>query len=98
MLGIRKLSPSQVDQAVDQLTGWKIEDGRLKRSFKFDDFTEAFGFMTAVALAAEKADHHPDWSNSYNRVQIALYTHSDKAITQKDLDLAKRINQILGDE
>jgi 4a-hydroxytetrahydrobiopterin dehydratase len=97
MLGTRKLSASQIEQAVEQIKGWKIEDGRLIRTFKFNDFVEAFGFMTAVALMAEKADHHPDWSNTYNRVNISLYTHSEKAITQKDLDLARRINQIMGE-
>jgi 4a-hydroxytetrahydrobiopterin dehydratase len=73
---------------------WVMKDGRLCRSLKFASFTEAFAFMTAVALHAEKADHHPEWSNVYNRVDIALFTHDAGGLTAKDLQLATAIDQV----
>jgi 4a-hydroxytetrahydrobiopterin dehydratase len=73
---------------------WKETDGRLSRSFKFENFMQAFAFMTEVAFAAEKMDHHPDWSNSYNTVDIHLRTHSENAITSKDHTLAETIDKI----
>jgi len=75
---------------------WKEENNYLKRSFKFKDFTEAFAFMTKVALIAEKRDHHPRWSNVYNEVEIMLNTH-DKGdvVTEKDHKLASEIDKLL---
>ncbi len=83
-------------KALTQLAGWTYDEGRsaLSRSFRFADFNEAFAFMTRVALAAEKADHHPDWSNSWNRVEIRLTTHNEGGVTTKDVDLARRIEEI----
>ncbi len=78
----------------DQLPGWTLSEASISRDLLFRSFTEAFSFMTAVALAAEKMDHHPDWANSYNRVHIVLTTHSAGGITQNDLDLAVKINQV----
>lgn len=75
---------------------WKEENNRLKKTFKFKDFTEAFGFMTKVALIAEKADHHPLWTNVYNTVSFELSTHdAGDIVTDKDRDLAKAIDQLL---
>lgn len=75
---------------------WKEENNKLVRSFEFKDFVEAFGFMSKVALIAEKMDHHPNWSNVYNRVDIALTTHdAGNVITYKDRKLAKAIDQLL---
>lgn len=74
--------------------GWSIEDDGLVREFRFKDFREAFQFLTGVAFEAEKANHHPDWSNSYNRVRIALLTHSEGRLTAKDAALAGRINAV----
>ncbi|MEO5584639.1 MAG: 4a-hydroxytetrahydrobiopterin dehydratase [Flavobacteriales bacterium] len=76
---------------------WKEENDKLQRSFQFKDFSEAFAFMTRVALAAEKMDHHPEWSNVYNKVEIKLSTHDagDK-VTDKDRKLAKMIDGIVG--
>ncbi|MGH9118162.1 MAG: 4a-hydroxytetrahydrobiopterin dehydratase [Acidimicrobiales bacterium] len=74
--------------------GWSIVDGRLHREFEFADFSEAFGFVTRVALAAEKLDHHPDWSNSWNRVVIDVVSHAAGGITDRCLTLANRINQL----
>ncbi|MTI33442.1 4a-hydroxytetrahydrobiopterin dehydratase [Xanthovirga aplysinae] len=74
---------------------WIEEDNKLKQSFKFKDFVEAFGFMSKVALIAEKMDHHPNWSNVYNRVEIELTTHSaGNTVTQRDRELAEAIEQL----
>lgn len=81
--------------AIKALDGWRLNDeGALEKSFRFEDFSRAFAFMTRVALLAEKAGHHPDWSNSYNRVQIALKTHDKGEVTQKDIDLATAIDAL----
>ena len=74
------------------LKDWTFEGNAIKRDLKFKTFVEAFSFMTSIALTVEKMDHHPDWSNSYNKVSIVLSTHTAKGITQKDLDLADMIN------
>ncbi len=79
-----------------ELSGWTIGEDRIERSFEFEDFGRAFGFMASVALAAEKLGHHPDWSNSYNRVDISLTTHDAGGITGKDAALARRISQLAG--
>lgn len=76
------------------LKDWTFEMNTLKRDFKFKTFVEAFSFMTAIALVAEKLNHHPDWSNSYNKVSISLTNHEAKGITQLDFDLAKTIDRI----
>jgi len=74
--------------------GWKREENRdaITRELAFPDFNRAFAFMTQVALAAEKADHHPEWSNVYNKVRVTLSTHDAGGVTQKDLDLARFID------
>lgn len=75
---------------------WKEEDNKLKKIFKFGNFQEAFGFMTRVAFLAESQQHHPNWSNVYNTVEIELTTHDDgNTITDKDQKLAKAIDKIL---
>jgi len=88
------LSDSELKTALGELPGWEVgSDGKaITRVFQFKTFSEAFGFMSRVALAAEKLDHHPDWSNSYNRVAVSLSTHSAKGVTELDIKLAKRIN------
>jgi len=74
---------------------WKEEDNQLKRTFEFSNFVEAFAFMTKVALLAEKADHHPSWSNVYNKVEIALSTHdAGDIVTDKDRALAEAIDAL----
>jgi len=74
---------------------WKEEDNKLKKEFQFKDFIEAFAFMTKVAFLAEKHDHHPNWSNVYNKVQIELCTHdAGNTITSKDRKLAEAIDHI----
>ena len=89
-----RLSETEREEALRGLSGWSW-DGQAKairRSFRFADFSEAFAFMTRVALAAEKADHHPDWSNSWNKVDVALSTHSEGGVTRRDIDLAQQMN------
>jgi 4a-hydroxytetrahydrobiopterin dehydratase len=79
------------------MNNWKEEGGALKRSFKFADFSEAFAFMTRVALIAEKMDHHPEWSNVYNKVEISLSTHSaGNTVTDKDRKMARAIDGLAG--
>jgi 4a-hydroxytetrahydrobiopterin dehydratase len=91
------LTESERGEALAELTGWSFDADRngIAKSFKFRDFGEAFAFMTRVALAAEKADHHPDWSNVWNRVDILLSTHSEGGVTAKDIALAKQIEASL---
>lgn len=75
---------------------WKEENNQLKRTFEFNNFIEAWGFMNKVALIAEKMDHHPNWSNVYNNVEIALCTHSaGDIVTEKDRNLAAEIDKLL---
>lgn len=84
-----------LDAGLATLEGWTLNDETaLEKHFKFKDFSCAFGFMAQVALLAEKANHHPDWSNSYNRVTITLKTHDEASVTQKDIDLAKAIDTL----
>lgn len=80
----------------DTPAGWEVADGKLHRRFEFANFSEAFGFMARVALAAEKADHHPDWSNSWNTVDVHLVSHDAGEITDRDRDLASKINDLAG--
>lgn len=78
-------------------TMWKEENNQLKRTFEFKDFVEAWGFMNRVALLAEKMNHHPNWSNVYNQVEIALTSHdAGNTVTDKDRKLAKKIDELLG--
>lgn len=94
----QQLSDAEREAAVDALVEWRYdaESKALVRAFGFRDFSAAFGFICRVALAAEKAGHHPDWSNSYNRVTIALSTHDAGGLTGKDVALAKAIDAIAG--
>jgi len=90
-----KLTGKARNDALGALEGWTEVAGRdaIQKSFKFADFNHAWGFMTRVAMAAEKADHHPEWSNVYNRVEIVLSTHDAGGVTEKDVALAKFIDQ-----
>lgn len=83
--------------AASQLNGWRAADGgqaAITRSFKFADFSTAFGFMSAIATQAEKADHHPEWFNVYNKVDVTLTTHDAGGVTEKDIDLAKKMDAL----
>jgi 4a-hydroxytetrahydrobiopterin dehydratase len=91
-----RLSQEERAAALEGLPEWRWDEGAqaIRRGFRFRDFAQAFSFMTAVALAAEKADHHPDWSNSWNRVDIGLTTHSEGGVTAKDVALAAAIDAL----
>lgn len=91
-----KLNDQQIATELAKLKGWTIESGKLHRVFEFKDFVQAFSFMTAVALAAEKMDHHPDWSNGWNKVTVDLVTHSAGGITANDVALAAKMQQLAG--
>ncbi len=88
------LSPEARREALAELTGWNQVEGRdaIEKSFKFKSFSEAWGFMSRVALAAEKLNHHPEWFNVYNRVDILLSTHDCGGLSELDVKLAKRID------
>ena len=92
-----KLSPAAIDGKLASLHGWTLREGKLYRRFVFANFVEAFGFMSRVALLAERMDHHPDWSNVYNRVEIYLTTHDAGGITEWDFELAGKITRLLAD-
>ena len=89
---IQKLTDDEIAQRLAKLPNWKVEAGKLHRELKFADFVTAFGFMTRVALLAEKADHHPEWFNVYNKVRIDLTTHDAGGISARDFDLAGKID------
>ncbi|MFZ1773131.1 MAG: 4a-hydroxytetrahydrobiopterin dehydratase [Rhizobiaceae bacterium] len=90
------LAPHEISAALAGLPGWSLaaDEKALMRNLVFADFAAAFSFMTAVALAAEKMDHHPDWSNAWNKVVISLTTHSAGGVTALDLELAAIINRL----
>lgn len=90
------LTPNEITEAMAGLPNWTVsDDGKaICRNYKFDDFVAAFAFMAAAALHAEKSDHHPEWSNVYNRVSVTLTTHDAKGITRLDIDLAKAMDAV----
>lgn len=90
----QKLSGPELNKAVTTLKGWQLRGGKLAKTYQFKDFVGAFGFMTQVALAAENLQHHPEWSNVYNRVTIELVTHDVGGISNLDIELARRIDRI----
>lgn len=92
---MEKLSSEDIDAGLAVLPGWERQDDGIARSFSFDGFVEAFGFMSSVALLAERVNHHPEWSNVYNRVHIRLTTHDAGGLTRRDLDLAGEIDGLL---
>ncbi|MEO5323206.1 4a-hydroxytetrahydrobiopterin dehydratase [Mesorhizobium sp. CC13] len=93
-----KLAPAEVKEGLASLDGWVLAgDGlSISRRFEFKNFSEAFAFMTRVALAAEKLDHHPDWSNVYKTVDVKLNTHDAGGLTELDFKLAKRMSAYFG--
>lgn len=92
-----KLDPEAREAALLKLNGWIYDPGSdaISHDFKFKTFSDAFSFMTRVALAAEKMDHHPEWSNAYNSVRITLTTHSAGGLTDKDMTLAEKIDRLM---
>ena len=94
---VSQLSETERAEALAELPEWtSAREGKaIARAFRFADFNEAFGFMTRVALLADKADHHPEWSNVYNRVEIELTTHDAGGLSQRDVEMAKAIDALL---
>lgn len=93
---MERLTQLQREELLPALTGWTLDHDRdgLRKSFVFADFSEAFGFMARVALLAEKADHHPEWSNVWNRVDILLTTHDAHGLSIRDIALAEEIERL----
>ena len=89
-----KLSDEQVKTEILGLSGWSIVNGKLHRDFVFDDFIEAFGFMSKAAIHMEKMNHHPEWFNVYNKISVDLVTHDAGGITQNDIILARTLNSL----
>ena len=92
----QKLSEAEVRARLSEIPGWELVEGKLHKTFRFASFVQAFGFMSSVALVAEAMNHHPDWTNVYNRVTIALNTHDVGGISALDFTLAKRIEGLAG--
>ena len=93
---MKKLTDKEIEVRLEkELKSWKMKSNQLSREIEFKDFIEAFGFMTQVALLAQQANHHPEWSNVYNKVKINLNTHDAGGITKKDFDLAIEIEDLL---
>ena len=92
----QKLAEAEVRARLSEIPGWELAEGKLEKTFRFASFVQAFGFMSSVALVAEAMNHHPDWTNVYNRVTIALNTHDVGGISALDFTLAKRIEELAG--
>jgi 4a-hydroxytetrahydrobiopterin dehydratase len=90
----RPLAREEIEAALASLPGWSLAGGKLHRSYRFADFKAAFAWMTAAALAAEQANHHPDWANSWRDVTVDLMTHDAAAVTRKDVDLARAFESL----
>jgi 4a-hydroxytetrahydrobiopterin dehydratase len=91
-----RLGDAELQDALLGLPGWTAEGGKLRRTYAFRDFVEAWGFMSAAALIVQQRDHHPEWSNVYNRVHVDLVTHDAKGITARDVELARAMETLAG--
>lgn len=91
---MKKYTETEIKELLQNLSGWELKKDAIHKEFVFADFVQAFAFMTKVAMIAEKMDHHPDWTNGYNKVSISLSTHSAKAITNHDIELATAIDKL----
>ncbi|MCB1854822.1 MAG: 4a-hydroxytetrahydrobiopterin dehydratase [Halieaceae bacterium] len=90
-----KLSAAEIEERLQSLPDWGLDQHKLFRHFVFENFVDAFGFMAQVALLAETLNHHPEWSNVYNRVEIYLTSHDVDGISERDFTLARRIDSLL---
>ena len=90
-----KLASETIEKELTNLSGWSVVEGKLHKEFVFDDFNQAFGFMTRAAMHIEKLNHHPEWFNVYNKLTVELTTHDANGITENDLKLAKILNSLL---
>ena len=89
------LNKKQLNSFLEESPSWILDNESIKKEFKFDNFIDAFGFMTKVAILSEKMNHHPDWQNTYNKVIINLYTHDMGGISTKDVTLAHSIDKLI---
>ena len=94
-LMVSLIEKNQLDSFIEKNPSWIIDNKTIKKEFKFENFIEAFGFMSKVALLSEKIDHHPDWQNIYNKVKINLTTHDKGGITINDIKLAEAIDKLI---
>jgi 4a-hydroxytetrahydrobiopterin dehydratase len=94
-LMVSLIEKNQLDSFIEKNPSWIIDNKMIKKEFKFENFIEAFGFMSKVALLSEKIDHHPDWQNIYNKVKINLTTHDKGGITTNDIKLAESIDKLI---
>jgi 4a-hydroxytetrahydrobiopterin dehydratase len=90
----KKLAAGEIAERMAKVPKWRLVGERLHREFQFEDFVRAFGFMSSVALLAEKANHHPDWTNAYGKVVVDLTSHDSGGLTQRDFDLAMAIDTL----
>jgi 4a-hydroxytetrahydrobiopterin dehydratase len=90
----KKLPEQEIEHEVAKIPGWRVLNGKLNRTFEFESFVQAFGFMTKVAMESEKLNHHPEWFNVYNRLEINLVTHDVNGISNYDIKLAEKINRL----
>ncbi|MDC8004120.1 4a-hydroxytetrahydrobiopterin dehydratase [Aureisphaera galaxeae] len=93
---MKLLTELQIRSKLQEIEGWLYEDNALHTTFEFDNFKEAFSAMTRIAFEAERLNHHPDWSNVYNKLQISLSTHDAGGVTDNDFELAQIINDLVG--
>lgn len=91
----KRLTAEEIKSALAQLSGWEVKNGKLHKTFRFDSFAEAIGWMVSVGIHADKADHHPEWSNVYDKVEVNLVTHDlDNSISNLDVELAQRMEAL----
>ena len=90
-----KLSESVIEEKLKNLPGWSLKNEKLYKEFQFDNFNQAFGFMTRAAMEIEKMNHHPEWFNVYNRITVELTTHDAGGITNNDVNLARILNSLV---
>ena len=90
-----KLSESSIEEKLKNLPGWSVKNDKLYKEFQFNDFNQAFGFMTRAAMEIEKMNHHPEWFNVYNRITVELTTHDAGGITNNDVNLARILNSLV---
>ena len=90
-----RLSESDIKKELEKLVGWNVKNDKLHKEFQFDNFNQAFGFMTRAAMEIEKMNHHPEWFNVYNRITVDLTTHDADGITNNDVNLARILNSLI---
>ena len=92
---MKRLSDGEIAEAIGGLEGWAVRDGKLHKEYEFGSFNEAFGFMARASMEIEKANHHPEWANVYNRLTVDLTTHDAGGITERDAALARTLDSLL---